>query len=227
MSGRITSAIGYFTIGHSPVGEYPAVRPVPPVVSIAPDVERLYDNVQILLPAITLPVINLELWNTVQEFCIRSTYFRSLIHWQMAPGVSSVDFNPFSASMMVVWVLWQHGLTNWQVNPPAQLVDFLKPTGGRTGEAMVALRPISFDEVKLNAMPELFTTWYETMLDGVLGRLYAAPAKPWSAPPLAQYHGSRFRMGINRARDIAERLHSNQQSPRRAYPYFAHGRRKN
>lgn len=202
------------------------------MLSITPDVERLYDNIQILLPAITLPVIELELWNAVSEFCIRSTYVRATVYWQMAAGVSSVDFNPFDQETIVVWVLFVSGLTNWEINPPAQLVDLSAPTADRSGQALLALRPFSFDVIKLGGVPtlgnisELFTTWYETMLDGTLGRLYAMPSKPWTNTQLATYHGTRFRQGINRARDIAERLHSHQQSRRRTYPYFAHGRRK-
>jgi hypothetical protein len=220
-----SSAIEDFVIGLSPIEGGGA----PVVVSggIPPDIERLYDNIQILLPAITLPVIELEVWNTIQEFCIRSTYFRRKVYWEMGRGVSTVDFNPFDGNMSVVWVLYMHGLTHWEVNPPAQLVDFLPPHSGRSGWALLCIRPVRYDVVKLGELPELFTTWFETMLDGVLGRLYGMPAKPWSAPQLATYHGTRFRQGMARARDIAERLHSHQQSPRRAYPYFAHGRRKN
>lgn len=220
-----SSAIEEFVIGLSPIegsGPHP-----PRLPCVSPDVERLYDNIQTTLPAITLPVIELELWNTVQEFCIRSTYFRSRLHWQMGAGTSTVDFNPFSHDMVVVWVLYAHGLTHWEINPPAQLVDFLPPTAKRSGWAQVALRPARFDACKLGTMPELFTTWFETMLDGTIFRLYGMPAKPWSSPQLAQYHGTRFRQGLNRARDIAERLHSHQQSPSRAFPYFARGRRKN
>jgi hypothetical protein len=220
-----SSAIASFVIGHSPIERSlaPSIVPAPPT---SPDIERLYDNVQMLLPSVTLPVIEMELWNTVQEFCIVSTYFRSKIYWEMGRGVSSVDFNPFDANTVVVWVLAVHGLTHWEINPPAQLVDFLPPHAARSGWAMVALRPVVFDVVKLGALPELFTTWFETMHDGVLFRMFGMPAKPWSSPQLAQYHGTRFRQGMNRARDIAERLHSNQQSPFRMYPYFARGRRK-
>lgn len=225
MSFTYSSAVGEFVVGLSPIERalLPAVEPPP---RTAPDIERLYDNVQILLPAITVPVIDVELWNTISEFCIRSTYLRARTYWSMAPGISTVDFNPFNQDMVVVWVLYAHGLTHWEINPPAQLVDFMPPTAGRTGWAFVALRPARFDAVRVGNIPELFTTWYETMLDGTLGRLYAMPSKPWSNPQLAQYHGTRFRQGMNRARDIAERLHSHQQSPRRAYPYFAGGRRK-
>jgi hypothetical protein len=214
-----SSAIGRFDAGYSQIGSTPSPT--------APDVERLYDNIQALMPAVTLPVIEMELWNTVCEFCIRSTYYRSKIYWEMAPGVSTVDFNPFDVNTLVTWVLHVDGLTRWEINPPAMLVDLYPPTASRSGWAIVSLRPKGFDEVKLNALPELFTTWFETMLDGTMFRLYGMPVKPWSSPQLAQYHGTRFRQGINRARDIAERLHSSQQSPSRRYPYFAAGRRKN
>lgn len=194
--------------------------------TIPTSIGRLYDNVQTMLPAITLPVIDMELWNTIQEFCIRGTYFRAKVYWNMGIGVSTVDFEPFDVNTTVVWVLYCHGLTHWEINPPAQLVDFMEPNAARSGWALLALAPVNFDVVQLGAVPELFTTWFEVMLDGTLGRLYAMPVKPWSSPQLAEYHGRRFRQGLNRARDIAERLHSNQQSPRRGYPYYAGGRRK-
>jgi len=104
------------------------------------------------------------------------------------------------------------------------LVDRQEPNAARSGWALLALKPTSFDT---DLPQEMWSNWFETLLDGTMFRLYGMPAKPWSSPQNAQYHGTRFRQGINRARDIAERQHSNQQSPFRAYPYFAHGRRKN
>lgn len=228
MSGNLatySSAIGSFVIGLSPIQGALPVAPGP--AFYPPDIARLYDNVQTMLPAVTLPLIQLELWNVVQEFCIRSTYFRARVQWQMPIGMSSVDFNPFSADMVVTWVLETYGLTDWGITPPAQLTDYQAPQAARSGWALLCLRPIAFDEVELGQIPELFTTWFECMLDGVLFRLYGQPAKPWSSPQLAQYHGTRFRQALNRARDIAERLHSSQQSPARSFPYFAKGRRKN
>jgi hypothetical protein len=224
MSGS-SSAIGQFDTGESPIeGTLTPTSDQQTSLGSSPDVERLFDNVQSVLPAITLPVIKIAAWNCIEEFAIRSTYFRDTVSWNMAIGVRDVDFNPYSADMQVCWVLAQHGLTRWQVAPPARLVDFYEPTAARSGSALLALKPVSFD---VDLPQEMWSTWFETILDGTLFRLYGMPAKPWSSPQLSQYHGSRFRMGINRARDIAERLHSNQQSPFRAFPYFARGRRKN
>lgn len=49
--------------------------------------------------------------------------------------------------------------------------------------------------------PEVATTWYEPIFDGVLGKLYAMPKKPWSNPQLSMYHLRRFRNGMAAARD--------------------------
>ena len=190
----------------------------------APDVERLYDNVQAVLPSVTLPLIRMAAWNAIEEFALRSTYFRDIVSWNMAPGVRDVDFNPYSADMVVCWVLHAHGLTNFHISPPARLVDMMEPTGARSGWALVALKPVSFDT---DLPQEMWSNWFETLFDGTMFRLYGQPVKPWSNPQSALYHGTRFRQGIARARDIAERGHTDQQSPRRNFPYFARGRRKN
>jgi hypothetical protein len=187
-----------------------------------PDIERLYDHVQAILPGVTLSLLQMMAWGAIEEFAIRSTYFREQVSWSMAIGVSTVNFNPHSADMQVCWVLGQDGLWQWQVNPPGELVDLRTPTTARTGTALLALKPTSFDA---NLPNEMWTNWFETILDGTLFRLFGMPGKPWASPQLAQYHGARFRQGINRARDVATRNWSNQQAPW-TFPYFAAGRRK-
>jgi hypothetical protein len=120
-------------------------------------------------------------------------------------------------------VLGQEGLSWWRVAPPATLIDTTPhhATSSRTGSVIVALKPLSLDS---NFPPEIWTSWFETILDGTLFRLYGMPAKPWSNTALATYHGTRFRQGINRARGYAVQQYSNQQAWR--FPLFAHGRRK-
>jgi hypothetical protein len=184
---------------------------------------RLYDDVQAILPGVLYPVLQMELWNVVEEFAIRSTYFRDHVHWQMPAGVCSYDFNPYDGAMSVCWVLMQHGLYRWRVIPPAELVDLEEPKQARHGWALLALKPSRFSR----CLPSiLFSNWFEVMLDGVLFRLYGSPAKPYSDPQRAQYHGRRFRAGIQLARDVAQRNYTGDQQPRWAFPYFARGRRR-
>jgi hypothetical protein len=222
-----SSAIGRFDTGFSPIQGSTGPPPGTSTAQVLADINRVYDNVQAVLPAVTLPLIEMALWNTIEEFSIRGTYFRAHVNWQMPIGVSSLDFNPFSSAMVVTWVIEQEGLLHYEIIPPAKMVDLYQPNAARNGHATLVLKPASFAVVTQGHFTEMFSTWFETMLDGTLFRLYGQPAKPWSSPQLAEYHGRRFRQGMNRARDIAERLHSPQQAPARIYPYFASGRRKN
>jgi hypothetical protein len=226
-----SSAIGEFMIGLSPIQGW-----VPPskgdddddwAHGIRPHVDRLFDTIQSQLPGATLAAIELALENAIEEFCYRSTYFRERVFWQMAPGVRLLTIDPYDRNLETIYITAQEGLLDYRVAPPATLVDEQIPLAARTGWALIILKPRSFAAVKRGAVAALFTNWWEVMLDGVMGRLYGQPAKPWSSPQLAQYHGTRFRQGISRARDQAERGNSAQQSRFRNFPYFARGRRKN
>lgn len=225
-SVNYSSAIAEFAIGLSPIEGW-----VPPFEeeagdSCTPDISRFLDTVQSRVPGITMALIELEMINVIEEFCYRSLYFRNSVHWQMQQGISQVVINPYDARMVTVYIISQHGLYDFYVDPPATLIDTRPPNAARTGTALIVLKPRRWKDVSTGLMPQLFSLWFETMLDGLLFRLYGMPVRPWSSPQLAQYHGSRFRMGINRARDIAERLNTHAQSPFRTYPYFARGRRK-
>ena len=187
-----------------------------------PDLDRLLDNVQIRLSGAPPSLIRMMAWNAIEEFAIRSTFFRRFdVPWTMAPGVDSYDFNPWDANNLVCWVIGVQGMWQYRIDAPATLRDLRpSPTLLRQGTAALVLKPVSLDA---SMPPELWTTWFEVMLDGTLFRLHGMPAKPWSSPQLAQYHGTRFRQGINRARDIANRFNSPQQSGWH-FPYFATGR---
>jgi hypothetical protein len=226
------SAIGEFAIGLSPIqGWVPAF--VPPddpddafARSVRNDLQRFFDTVQARLPGLTMPLIELELANVVEEFCYRSLYFRDQVFWQLAVGASQLILTPYDARMEAIYVTDQEGLLDYYIDPPATLVDLKPPLALRTGTALLILKPRSWGAVEQGAVPTLFRNWFETMLDGLLFRLYGMPSRPWSSPQLASYHGTRWWQGVNRARDQAERLNSRQQSPFRSFPYFAKGRRK-
>lgn len=222
-------AAAEFAIGLSPIQEQPVNRPQN-LREYSADTEvnynRLLDTIQSRLPGVTLPMVELELWNAVDEFCLRSTYFRHRVWWRMEPGVNTIQLDPFSDKMDVAWVIEQHGLYRYAVEPPATLIDLEIPTAHRRGHALMVLKPRSLEAVKHGAIPHLFRNFFEVILDGTLFRLFNLPAKPWSNPQLTQYHGLRWWAGVNRARDIAERANSPSQSDFRRFPYFSRGRRK-
>lgn len=189
-----------------------------------PGLERLYDNVQAVVPGVTLSLIKLAAWNTIEEFYLRSTVQRQAVYWQLTSGETTIDFNPFDETWLVAWILEFDGLHNVEISQPAVLRDltFPTPSTARNGRALLSLRPISMD---VNFPPDLWVQWFDVILDGTMGRLYGQPAKPWSAPQLALFHGQKFRGGIRRARATADKGFTN-GAGRWRFPYFSGGRRK-
>jgi hypothetical protein len=184
---------------------------------------RLYDNIQATMPGVLLEVIRMELWNAIEEFALRSTYYRARAPWAMSPYVREYDFNPFDGSQVAFQVLKVLGLPIYSVNPPAILVDGSAGIqAARSGMALLALKPVSFG---CDLPDDLFNRWFECMMDGTKARLMAHPARPYSNPSMAEYHMKRYRVGINLARAEAEQLNSGQSNFR--FPYFSSGRRKN
>ena len=168
-----------------------------------PGLARLYDNIMLQVPAVGLSLVKLMVWNTIEEFYLRSTARRETVFWTMSVGMTQIDFNPYDATWLVAWILDVSGLTFPQIRMPGLLID-TQPNGQafqRTGSVLLALKPVSFST---DLPPELFEQWFETILDGSLARLYMQPAKPWSSVQLAGYHGGRYRGGISRARAIAQ-----------------------
>lgn len=190
-----------------------------------PGAERIYDNVQMQVPAVPLSAIKLTLWNTIEDFYIQSTVCREHVYWKMAAEVQTIDFNPYDESKIVAWVLNYSGLTNGKVEHPSVLRDLTYPVPDteRKGEAWLALKPVNFDAVQCHACGDLWSSWFETILSGTLYRLYGQPAKPYSSPTLAQLHAGLYRRGVAMARDTAKRGFSAGSAVRA--PYFAWGRR--
>jgi hypothetical protein len=186
--------------------------------------DRVYDNVQANVPGVLLPVVQMELWNTVQEFCRLSTYFRVELNFNLAVGQQLLDFNPYSSEMEVFTVLGLKslGMQHYRIDPPALLINTGDTSQPITGWVLAALKPTNFGYLP----PILFDLWFEAMLSGTLARLYAAPMKPYTNPQMASVNMGKFRAEVRRARDQAERFNSSQQSGWR-FPYFAWGVRKN
>lgn len=188
-----------------------------------PGLTRLYDNIQAEVPGVALEMVQMELWNTIEDFYLQSTERRQLVNWTMAPGVNHLDFNPYDENWLVGWVLQVVGLNNFTVEPPGGVLDLNYPANPRQGWVLLALKPVSF---QADFPQTLFTNWFETILAGALARIYAKPMKPYTSPQLAQFNGKRYMAGVQRARGIADKQFTN-GGGRWNFPNFAPGRRKN
>jgi hypothetical protein len=197
-----------------------------PSISATGGLDRIYDAVQTVVPGVTEPVMQQAVWDTIEEFCIQSTFFRVWSAWTMGAGSNEFDFNPIDANTVAFEIISVSGLSFWAAAPPAVLIDRGQPSGGkREGWAWLACKPVSLG--CCSSLPSaLVDRWYEGLKNGTLMRLFAQPAKPWSAMPLAQSCGTSYRARIREARDLTQRLYGGGAQPF-SFPYFAQGRRKN
>lgn len=184
---------------------------------------RVYDAIEGVVPAVQHTSVQQALWDTIEEFCLQSTYFRQQVVWQMAPNQNQVDLNPIDASTVAFLIIDVSGILSWAAQPLAILVDMGFISQYRTGYAWVACKPPS---LTATLPPELTGRWFEAMKNGTLMRLYSHPAKPYSSPKLAEEHGRAFRTLIREARDLAQRFNTGGRQPF-VFPYFATGVRKN
>lgn len=176
--------------------------------------ERIYDAVEAILPGVLHPVVQMTLWDAIEDFCARSTLWRATVGWDLPAGDSTLNLSPLDADTRVRWVLDVRGLVRWRVEPPARLVDLMNGAQDRTGTALVACAPRKLG----GALPSfLLDDWSEALRDGALSRLYMQPAKPYTNMQLAQFHGRRFKAGITQAKVSA--LHAG--APLWRFPYFA------
>lgn len=185
--------------------------------------DRIYDAVEATIPGVLHSMVQLVVWDSLEEFCSRSTYWRELLEWTMGVGVTQIDLNPIDANMRVQWVLNVCGLGHcYRIKPTSILIDTgpgqITPADTvRTGTAWVICKPS-----KLSAdLPAWVDDWSEGLRDGALYRLYMQPSKPYSDKAAAQFHGKRYRTQIQLARVEAKKL-CECDAPR--FPYFARGR---
>ena len=201
-----------------------------------PGLARLYDNIQATIPAIQFPMVQMIVWNVIEDFYMQSTWKRENVFWSLAPGDQQTDFNPFSAVWLVSDILAVTGLTNFRIIPPGVLMDAsVESFNGasdnstnadaaqRFGTALLALKPVSLAAVNNSAFVDdsLFSKWFDVLMDGVQSKLFMMPAKPWSSPQQAQFHGARYRRGVARARGEAQTFYTGGGGSRWRFPYFS------
>lgn len=190
----------------------------PDYLSASGGLDRIYDGIEAVLPGVQHAMVQLVVWDAIEEFCTRSTLWRLTVGWALAPGAVSLNLNPLDDVAQAVWVLELCGLRRHRLRPPAIIVDLGDTRQARSGTARVACKPRRLAEEVVPAF--LVDEWSEVLRDGALYRLYCQPFKPYTSPQLAQMHGRKWRAGVALARVMAKE--QNNCPPH--FPYFAWGR---
>lgn len=170
-------------------------------------------------PGIVRAIAKRELQNVAREFYRESTAWREIVESAyLADGVYQLTAVPQDSNSEVLQILSVevNGLpirpkverpvgdrpdgtpTNWYPTGPATFDVW--PTPDQYDDE-IRVRVILIPTATATALPDVAQTLhYDALLDGLLGRLYAHPAKPYSNPTLGQYHLTRFRAAIAKAK---------------------------
>jgi hypothetical protein len=138
----------------------------------------------------------------------------------MDPGVVTLNFDPYDQDWRVCRFLDLRG-SNIKFEPPGRIRDLTYPTpdNARDGEVTLALKPRSINTI---LSYDVWTTYWETLLNGALYRLYMQPGKPYSDLGAAQLTGKLHRSGIASARADIQAAHL-RDGIAWSFPYFANG----
>lgn len=179
------------------------------------------------LSGATDAMVQEEIKRTITNFCRESTAWRDMIY------ALNVDINDREVELqvadgtraLVIGVLRVYrssgqisqlshapsenasstpmGFTVRPDNPSVIVLSTI-PTESLVGEldAYVYCEPV---DSTTYLPPVILRDFWEHIFDGALGRMYSHPSRPYSDPPMAQYHLKRYRQGTRIARAQANR----------------------
>ena len=179
------------------------------------------------LPGISEGQLSLELKSTLREFFTKSGFWME----ELDPINIVADKELYKLSYPQARVMVVHRV--WIDNAPTTLSTIApKANSGRKAYMkepdLLQIGPmptVSVDDglvvqAQLNPLPcmdkvpyETVTHFFNEVLDGVLGRLYSQPGKPYTNLIQSQYHLKRFRDGMALARDMGRKRFSNSTRP--------------
>lgn len=178
--------------------------------------DRVYDAIESVLPGVTHAMVQMAVWDALDEFCTKSTFWRATVQWTMPANQQVVNLNPVAGNALVRHIIAVRGILRWRVDPPATIVDLISNSEARSGQARVVLRP---SRLSADLPGSLVDDWQQAIRDGALAQLYGQPAKPYSSGVMAQFHRKQFWSGIREARSSAMRYNSGEQTSGWTFPY--------
>ena len=173
-----------------------------------PYIDRIMDRVRIRVPGTLDGVTQIELFDAVNEFLANTNAWQDTIEVELKPGKFVYDLTP-SGGSAETWRIMSvknvdgtpYRLPAW-MTIPGELQTSSDVTEKTKIMVTVALAPGLMG--KKQTYPDIpdyiWNDYYDIILDGVISRLMSQPAKPYSNPQMALFHGKKFNSGCNVAK---------------------------
>jgi hypothetical protein len=195
-------------------------------MTVSVEMTRLLENVRMHTPGALDDAIKLEIFNALDDFFRQSHCWLQDISVSAVAGDDTYTLTPTADTGTILDLVSLTGEADQPVGAtmptPGELVLDSEPSSNETLTAKVSLTVVEpLDADDLPNIPTWFMKKYGIyLLDGVLGRMFSQPVKPYTNERMAIYHTRKFRGGIAVARSEArpENLYAGQ---RWRYPRFA------
>jgi hypothetical protein len=191
--------------------------------------DRLMETIRPHLPGAIDDAIRLELFLVCQDFFRRSDTWREDIAVTLRAGEKVADLMPYVGRVeRLLYVVNKDGIgVRGAIMPDFETIQF--PFEANQLETYTATVSITVsDPVSRDAFPivpyEIVQRYTDELIAGILAKMMAQPAKPYTNLSLAQFYNSRYRGGTARARN-EKNTGNTMGSQRWAFPQTFQNRR--
>src|SRR6478609_1794523 len=157
-----------------------------------PLIDRVMDQIRVKMPGALDGVTQMELWNTLDDFLVRTNVWTGETEVKLKVGKLEDGTNyPIKA-----WISTPGTITFASgVSEPKTIVATVALTVGDPGKRQV------YPDV-----PDwIWGDYYDVIIDGTIGRLFGHPAKPYSNPQMALFHLKQYSAGCDQAKWMVNR----------------------
>ena len=182
-------------------------------------------------------LLNQQIAATIREFFTRSTWVEKLFPITLRNGQDRYSFNYMASYYAMYLVLAKIDDTPIYIYPQEPIIYSNKtgvwvdgvndqvvltpvPTEAAVGSKLYLQASIKPKTNCVQIPDRVFEMFFDEILDGIKGRLYSMPSKPWSDRQMGLVHTRKFRSGIARARTAGRTGYSTAQ-PVMQFPNWA------
>jgi hypothetical protein len=156
--------------------------------------DRLMNDLRVRLPGATDAMIQREIWSLLNDFCREGLAWRENVEITLSGGVSTYAIAPAGTEVVLIY-----GVSHPTMDLSGAVYSFgnLLLTNEPSGSDLLssafvdaALTPAltAGSDVEGLIPGDMWSEHHEAILNGVLGRMLAQPAKPYSNPALAAFY---------------------------------------
>lgn len=202
---------------------------------------RLTTTLRSKLPGASVEQLNVEMGNAFQAFLRETHVWRELVRRNLVEQKANYELSSSHSCALVTFIIGLRvdgrpyapfgsgafpgsGTTGYQVGDDYTQVTLYPTPNRNVPKGLEAWVGLSLKPDSLDLPDDLIDHYFDMLMDGVLERMYAHVARPYTNQDLAEKHARKFHAAVTRTRREI-RGGNAQASPPWIFPQIASGRK--